>query len=57
VIATAAQPNNVEALGCLAILYMRHTNFADDKSGDGSVEMAAKRAAREGFTLLQVRQE
>jgi hypothetical protein len=46
------QSKNVEALGCLAVLYMRHTNFAEDKSM--TPEAAAKKAAKDGLVLLQV---
>ena len=47
------QSKNVEALGCLAVLYMRHTNFASVE--DTTVEAAAAKAAKEGQILLQVR--
>lgn len=51
----SSQSTNVEALGCLAVLYTRHTSFSGGAAGDGSsIELAAKKAAKEGLTLLQV---
>ena len=52
VVSALLQRNNVEALACLAVLYMRHTNFAEMEGVNA--EAAAKKAATDGFVLLQV---